>query len=108
AMDFMTEALGIPIHHEEEPHFVSFEKRYWLLPVLGLVGTIVSANAQSSAANAQAAAAEAAARAREKELEMQLALVREQQEHQMEMIKQIGIYGGAALGGVLLLRGLTR
>jgi hypothetical protein len=39
---------------------------------------------------------------------MQLAAIREQSEFQQQMLKQIAIYGGAAIGGLMLIRGLTR
>jgi len=39
---------------------------------------------------------------------MQIAAIQEQSELQQQMLKQIAIYGGAAIGGLLLIRGLTR
>jgi len=75
-----------------------------LVPLIGAAGTIIASENQRKAAEQQRAAAEAAARAKEKEIEAQYAALREQQ----ETMKQIAIYAGAALGGLMLLRGLTR
>lgn len=75
-----------------------------LAPIIGAIGTIVASEKQRQAAAEQRKAAEAAARARERELEMQFAVLREQQ----ETMEKVLIYAGAALGGLMLLRGLTR
>lgn len=76
----------------------------WLVPLIGAAGTIIASSNQREAAAEQRRAAEAAARAKEKEIEMQYAVLREQQ----ESMKQVAIYAGAALAGLMLLRGLTR
>ena len=76
----------------------------WLVPLIGAAGTIIASENQRKAAEQQRAAAEAAARAKEKEIEMQYAMLREQQ----ETMKQVLLYAGAGLGGLMLLRGLTR
>ena len=72
--------------------------------MIGAAGTIIASENQRKAAAEQRAAAEAAARAKEKEIEMQYAMLREQQ----ETMKQVLLYAGAGLGGLMLLRGLTR
>lgn len=76
----------------------------WLVPLIGAVGTIVASNNQREAAAEQRKAAEAAAKAKQAEIEMQYAMMKEQQ----ETMKQILLYAGAGLGGLMLLRGLTR
>lgn len=76
----------------------------WLVPLISAAGTIIASSNQRDAAAEQRRAAEAAARAKEKEIEMQYAVLREQQ----ETMKQVAIYAGVALAGLMLLRGLTR
>lgn len=75
-----------------------------MVPIIGAIGTVIASENQKKAAAEQRKAAEAAAKVKEKELEMQFALLQEQQ----ETMKQVLMYAGAGLGGLLLLRGLTR
>jgi len=75
-----------------------------LVPIIGAIGSVIASENQKKAAKEQRKAAEAAAKVKEKELEMQYAVLMEQQ----ETMKQVLLYAGAGLGGLLLLRGLTR
>jgi hypothetical protein len=72
------------------------------------IAAIISSSNQRQAASEARKAAQAQAKAREAELQMQIAAIQEQSEAQKQMLKQIAIYGGALLGGLMLIRGLTR